>query len=734
MAMIPNRKMKFKLNVVVLGLIVCGFLVLIGRIIYISCFAEIDGVKYGAKAYNQQLCVDNIAANRGAIYDRNMIPLAQSATVWTVSLAPNQIKKGDEEKISRFLSETLGVEYEKILKKCESKTKYEIVKKKVEKPDVDKILDFIHSNHILGIHMVEDTKRYYPMSNMAAQTIGFVGGDNQGLLGVELSYNKELSGVAGKVTGVQNAKGGPMPYDYESYYPSQDGNSLVLSLDSTLQHYCDKALDEVMKVRKPANRCMAIMTNVNTGEILALSIKPDFNLNDPFVIPPIDQFPKIEGKSEADARTAVWTNKAVSETYEPGSVFKVVTGSAALEEGTMTLDSKFHCNGSCVVDDRKFGCWRTSGHGSENFTQAFINSCNPAFIKIGASLGPNLFFRYFSMYGMTEKTKIDLPGETDSMYVKEKDFTPVSLASESFGQTEAITAVQMISAFNAVVNGGYLHTPHVVNQVLDSNGNVLQTIGPQTKRQVISETTSNTMRGVLEGVVKGIDGKGTNASIPGYRIIGKSGTAQNLKHLQQTGQKIYVSSFVGAIPAEKPQYSLMVLIDTPTDGTYYGGTIASPVFAKIMREAAPYLGIAPEYTQDELEHISAVVPACEGMSVDEARGKLQRSGFKNVEIVGSGGNVLNQTPKTGNNISRSNKVVLYTENFDDKTIGVPNLLGLSQAEANSVLAGCGLNLSVENSGVQSQKARAVSQSPSPGESVLRGAVVSVEFLTDDETG
>ena len=253
----------------------------------------------------------------------------------------------------------------------------------------------------------------------------------------------------------------------------------------------------------------------------------------------------------------------------------------------MTLDSKFHCNGSCVVGDRKFGCWRTSGHGSENFTQAFINSCNPAFIKIGASLGSNLFFRYFSLYGLTERTKIDLPGETDSIYVKEKDFTPVSLASESFGQTESITAMQMVSAFNAVVNGGYLHTPHVVNQILDSNGNVLQTIGANTKRQVISETTSSTMRGILEGVVKGIDGKGTNASIPGYRIIGKSGTGQKLKHMQQTGQRTYVSSFVGAIPAEKPQYSLMVLIDTPTDGTYYGGTIASPVFGVCLKTTPP---------------------------------------------------------------------------------------------------------------------------------------------------
>lgn len=736
MAIMPSKKMKFKLNIVVLGFLIVGFFILVGRIIYISCFAEVDGIKYGVKAYNQQLSADSVAANRGTIYDRNMVPLAQSATVWTVSLAPNQIKSSDDsEKIARKLNEILGVEYEKILEKCNSKTKYEIVKKKVEKPETDKILDFVKDNNISGIHMVEDTKRYYPMGNMAAQTIGFVGGDNQGLLGVELSYNKELSGVSGKVTGVQNAKGGPMPYDYEYYYPSQDGNSLVLSLDSTLQHYCEKALDEVLKIRRPANRCLAMMTNVNTGEILALAIKPDFNLNNPFILPPKEQFPAIEGKSEVDARTAVWTNKAVSETYEPGSVFKVVTGSAALEEGTMTLNNTFDCNGSCTVDDTTFHCWRRNGgHGHENFTQAFINSCNPAFIKIGASMGPKVFFRYFSMYGMTERTKIDLPGETDSIYVKEKDLTPVSFASECFGQTEAITVMQMMTAFNAVINGGYMHTPHVVNQVVDSNGNILKTIGSDTKRQVISETTSNTMREVLENVVKGIDGRGTNASIPGYRIVGKSGTGQKLQYKRQTGIDTYVSSFVGALPADRPQYSLLILIDTPTDGTYYGGSIASPVFAKIMAEAAQYLGIPPEYSKEELEHLSVVVPACEGLSVDDAKGKLAKCNFKNVEVIGNGSAVLNQTPKTGSNVSRATKVVLYTDNTEKQSVNVPNVIGLSQAEANNVLANSGLNLSIENSGVQSQKARAVSQSPAEGTSVTRGTVVSVSFLTNDETG
>ncbi len=731
----PSKKMKFKLNIVILGLLAVGFFILIGRVIYIACFAEVDGIKYSVKAYNQQLSADTVSANRGTIYDRNMTPIAQSATVWTVSLAPNQIKDESQlNKIASALSEILGIDRDKIIEKCKSKTQYEIVKKKVEKPQRDQILDFVNSNRIAGIHMVEDTKRYYPMGSMAAQTIGFVGSDNQGLLGVELSYNSELSGIAGKVTGVQDAKGGSMPYEYEYYYPAQDGNSLVMSIDSTLQHYCDKALEEVMHVRRPANRCMAIMMNVNTGEILALSVKPDFDLNDPYTLPSVAEYPAIEGKSDGDARTAVWTNKAVSEIYEPGSVFKVVTGSAALEEGTMTLNNNFHCNGSCVVDDTTFHCWRRSGHGSQTFTQAYINSCNPAFVQIGSSLGPELFFRYFSMYGMTERTQIDLPGETDSIYVREKDLTPVSLASESFGQTESITAMQMLTAFCAVVNGGYLNTPHVVNQIIDSNGNILKTKSSNTKRQVISDTTSKTMVEVLEAVVKGIDGAGTNASVPGYRIVGKSGTGQKLKYKQQTGLDTYVGSFIGAIPADNPQYALMVLVDTPTDGTYYGGTVASPVFAQIMSEAAPYLGILPEYTAQELSHLTIAVPACEGLLVEEAKNKLAKANFTNVEVIGSGDTVLSQAPKTGSNINSSTRIILYTDNKEQKNVIVPNVIGLSQAAANLTLANSGLSLAIDNSGVQSQKARATAQSPEAGASVPRGTAISVQFLTNDETG
>lgn len=741
MAKAPTKKMRFKLNIVVLGLLAAGFLLLIGRVVYIACFAEVDGVKYGVKAYNQQLTADTVHANRGTIYDRNMNVLAQSATVWTVSLAPNQITSDEQaEKIAQGLSQILGLDHDELLAKAKKKTQYEIVKKKVEKPQHDQIQQYCYDNHLSGIHMVEDTKRYYPMGNAAAQTIGFVGSDNQGLLGVELSYDQLLSGTSGKVTAAQDARGGAMPFDYEYYYPSKDGNSLVLSIDSTLQHYCDKALKEVIQVRQPANRCLAIMMNVNTGEIVALSVQPDFDLNDPYTLVDSSQYPAMltnsqgQPATEGEQRTAMWTNKAVSENYEPGSVFKVVTGSAALEEGTMTLESTFNCNGHITVDGTTFSCWRPSGHGHEDFTQAFINSCNPAFVQIGQSLGPELFFRYFSMYGMTEKTGIDLPGETNSEYYAEKDLNPISLASESFGQSESITPIQMITAFCAVVNGGYLVTPHVVKQVVDQDGNIVQSIDKNVKRQVISDTTVAQMREILEAVVNGVDGAGTNAVVPGYRVAGKSGTAQKLREKQKTGKDTYVGSFVGAIPANDPQYALMVLVDTPTDGTYYGGTVASPVFSQIMSEAAPYLGLVPEYTDEEAKNLAKAVSACVGLSVEDAKARLQTAGFSNIEIVGEGGNVTQQVPAAGSSVSASSKIVLYTDNRDLDMVTVPNVVGSSQSAVNSALVSSGLNLSLSNTGIQSSKARATAQSPAAGERVPRGTAVTVEFLTNDETG
>lgn len=737
MAKSPTKKMKFRLNIVVLGILAVGFLILVGRIVYIACFAEVDGVKYGVKAYNQQLGVDTISANRGTIYDCNMNVLAKSATVWTVSVAPNQIQTEEQrEEISNCLSGILSVDYDTVYEKTGKNSQYEIIQKKVEKPQADAINEYCQENDLSGIHMTEDTKRYYPMGNTASHTIGFVGSDNQGLLGIELSYDDTLSGEPGKVMVAQDPFGDTMPFDYEYYYPAKDGDSLVLSIDSTLQHYCDSAVKKAMEVRKPANRALAVMMNVNTGEVVALSVQPDFDLSDPYTITDPNLLATIDGlegdaltSATADARTQMWTNKVVSETYEPGSVFKVVTASGALEEGTQTMESRYYCNGSYQVDDRTFHCWKNGGHGQEDFTKAVVNSCNPAFIQIGQSLGPELFFRYFSGYGLSEKTGIDLPGETNSLYVAEDDLTPVSLASESFGQTMSITPIQMLTAFCACVNGGYLVTPHVVQEVLDQNGNIVESVDTTVKRQVISQETCEKMRYILERVVS--DDGGNNASIPGYKIAGKSGTAQKLARLPE---KVYVSSFIGAIPADNPEYALMVLVDEPTDGTFYGNTVACPIFADIMSQAAPYLGITPEYTEEELANLAIPLPAVEGLSLDDAKTKLASSKFSNIIVMGSGDTVVKQVPPTGSSVSSGASIYLYTDNEQVKTVTVPNVCNMSQTQANSVLVSSGLNLSLTNSGVQNKKARSVSQSPAAGEVVPRGSVVTVQFLVDDETG
>lgn len=730
----PTKKMRFKLNIIVLGFLAFAFLVIVGRIIYIACFAEVDGVKYGVKAYNQQMGADVVNANRGTIYDRNMKPLAQSATVWTVSVAPNQIENEEQrEKIAKGLSDILGLDYNETLAKTQKNTKYEQIKKKVEKPQADQITEYEKDNKLQGIHMVEDTKRYYPMTTAASHTIGFTGADNQGLLGIEMQYDSILSGTKGKVTIAQNALGTSMPFEYEYYHPAQDGNSIVLGIDSTIQNYLDKALKEAVQLRKPANRCLAMMMDVNTGEILGLSVQPDFDLNDPYTITDPHLTESLQGlqgdaltQATSEARQAMWKNKAVSETYEPGSVFKVVTSSGALEEKTQSLDSRYFCTGSTQVGDHTFHCWKAGGHGAENFVQAVVNSCNPAFIQIGQSLGFDLFYRYFESYGLTQKTGIDLPGESDSIYVKKGEFNLVSLASESFGQTMSITPIQMMCTFCASVNGGKLVTPHVMKQIVDPNGDIVKSYGTDVKRQVISEETSKQMQYVLEQVVDG-----SNAAVAGYRIAGKSGTAQKLSRLPE---KVYVASFVGAVPADNPQYALMVLVDEPTDGTYYGGVICGPIFAEIMKEAIPYLGIAPEYTEEELKNLTIPMPAVQSLSADDAKKKLASSGITNVQIVGSGDTVLQQVPAAGSSVSSNAMIILYMDHEAMATTVVPNVLNMSQAQANSVLASAGLNLVMSNSSVRNQKAKAVAQSPPAGSVVPKGTVVTVQFLTNDETG
>lgn len=741
MSKLPDKKMKFKLSVVVLGFLTLVFFILCIRTIYIACFAEIDGIKYGVKARNRQMSAVPIRANRGTIYDRNMVPLAQSATVWIATISPNQFKSEEQkEKVSEDLCEMLEIEEkEPIFKRFKSKRKYEIIKKDIEKPKRDEILEYIKKNKLHNIvNLEEDTKRYYQLASIAAQTIGSVGQDNQGLFGLENFFDNLLKGINGKVLKVQDARGGPMPYEFENLYPAKNGNSIVISIDSVVQRVCSEALKDLHKWHAPLNRCLAIVMDVNNGEIIALAINPEFNLNDPFKLPDPSLFPATEDMPEKEARALNWKNKAISENYEPGSVFKVLTASAALEEKTMSLDSKFYCNGSIKVQDRTMKCWKLpGGHGSQDFTMACVNSCNPAFVEIGQSLGPHKFFKYLDLFGITKRTGIDFPGETDPIFHKEENLTPVSLASESFGQSLSITPLQMLRTFSAVVNGGFLYKPSFLKQVLDKEGNIIKTVTKKPLNQAISKETSEIMRGILTEVVKGPEGKGTNASVPGLTVAGKTGTGQQLELLRITGKEYYVSSFAGVLTADNPKYAILVLADSPSNGKHYGSDVASPTFNRIASKIAPHLKIESNFTKEQFEQFFNTIPSCEGLDYKKAKKELEKADFKNFKLIGDEEDkILMQLPDSGVNINKDASIYLYTdeEKIKQNTTTVPNVVGMSYAKAKEILNTCGLNMVCENLLAKpNNKGTAVSQFPEKGVNMVKGAVVEVNFQMFDGT-
>lgn len=742
MANMPNRKMKFKLNIIVLGFLALGFFVLTFRTIYIACFAKMDGIKYGVKARSRQMSSNVIRANRGTIYDKNMVPLAQSATVWVITISPNQFKSDEQKKkVFKDLCDMLEIEdKETIEKRFYSKRKYEIIKKNVEKPKRDELLKYIKKNKLHNIvNTEEDTKRYYPLKSIGSHTIGFVGADNQGLLGLELFYDKILSGENGKLLRVQDAKGGPMPYEFENVSPAKNGNSIVVSIDSVIQRICSEALADLFKWHKPINRCLSIVMNIKTGEIISLCVNPEFDLNDPFTLPDPKFFKAAEDLPDKEKRALNWKNKAVSENYEPGSVFKVLTASAALEEKTESLDSEFYCPGYVNVQGEKMKCWKLpGGHGKQNFTQACVNSCNPAFVAIGQSLGPTKFFKYLNLFGITRRTKIDLPGETEPIFHSEKNLTPVSLASESFGQSLSISPMQMITTFAAVVNGGFLNTPHLLKQVLDKDGNIIKTNNKTQAHQVISKETSKTMREILTEVVKGPEGTGTNSSVPGYLVAGKTGTAQKLKERQQTGKERYVGSFVGLLTADNPLYAVMVLVDSPTSGKIYGSEVASPTFNRIAFKIASYLGLPSKFTKTQYEKFFNKLPSCEGVNFKKAEQILKKAKFENFKIIGNKEeDIVAQLPTPGVNIEKDATIYLFTSEEDLKksTTTVPNILGMSPSKAKEVLKNYNLNMVCENMLVKkNSSSTAISQFPEEGTTLTKGSVVEVNFQMFDGTG
>ena len=760
--------MRFKLNLVVLPI----FLAFTGWIL-VSLFETsiTDNLKYQTLANDTQFKSKTVKANRGSIYDANGKILAQSATVYSINVDPNMIyvqqQKEAKEKAdgkeqegipesqrmidaaATILSEELNVSYEYAVKQLTTggaDKRWANIAKSVEKPKADDIMARVDEADIYGLIFRDlDTKRYYPQGELAAAVIGFTNYDGDGIYGVESKYNDYLKGVDGKVISAVDAFQNEMPYKNDKIYDAQDGNSLYLTLDMNLQYYAEKYLEQQVEAHDVQNRACAIIMNVNTGAVLAMASTPGFNLNDRNSLYNPADTAKLSGILDdeeyntmyATLREQQWKNKAITELYYPGSVFKVVTGSAALEEKAISLNSTFNCGQVITVADTDIHCWSTYSHGTQDFTTAMTNSCNPAFIQIGQLLGRDKFFDYFKAYGFTEPTGIDLPGEENSIYVNTSEKGPVELASCSFGQTNKVTPLQMITAYAAVVNGGYLVTPYVVSKIVDHNGNVIKTTEPSIRRQVISEETSAEMRQVLESVVNRKDG--SNAYIKGYAIGGKSGTSQKIDKSRETGNDdLYVSSYCAFAPADDPEIIMLVMVDEPTakdaNGSlmYYGSIVAVPAVVNVLKEALPYMGYYPEYTQAELEALGVTLPAVEGETVSIAKETLEALSLK-VTVIGNGDKVVAQVPARASSIPRNGRVVLYTEeNYETEYTTVPNIIGYGLSDVNAILTNADLNFKVGDGAANHTGAKAYSQNYAEGNIVPKGTIIEVTFVIKDE--
>lgn len=740
----PNKMMLTRIAAVMLVLIIALSVVSTGSLVNIMI---INGEKYQNDASEQQLYDSLVTAPRGDIYDRNMQTLATSSPAWTVYITPNgirSIKKAEDaekvkKKIAEGLSEILEMDYDTVYDYTGKKSYYVIVKKKIEKTVADKVRQFILDNKDLElsqyIGLDSTTKRYYPNGNLASVVLGFVGSDDQGLSGLESYYDNELTGTAGRVVAAKNAAGTNMPFSYEKVENAVKGGSLVLTLDNYVQYTADKYLEAAIEENQIAERGAAVVMNVNTGAILAMSVKGDFDPNAPFTLSAADQkkVDETEGdeekkKVQSELLNRQWRNKAVSDTYEPGSVFKAVTAAIALEENLVNKNSSFFCNGHAAVAGQSYHCHKTSGHGSQNLMQAIANSCNPAFITIGQLVGVNTFSKYFKAFGFTEKTGIDLPGEAASTYHKEEKMGPVELASSSFGQTFNVTPMQLICAISATVNGGYLVQPHMVEKILDENNKVKKTVASSTKRQVISESTSATMRELLNFVS---ENGAKNSLVAGYNIGAKTGTSQKVSKILQTGDKrLYIGSCATVAPIEKPEIAVFVMLDEPKGEKYYGGAISAPVNSKIMADILPYLGFEPSYTEEQLQKLAITVPDTVGSAIADAKGKITTQKLE-YKVVGNGEKVVRQLPAAGSKVISGGVVILYTEDGAAVTKAtVPNFKGLGATEVNAAAARAGVN--VEFSGNTSTGGlKAYKQSVEAGKEVDAGTVITVYFSDDN---
>lgn len=781
--------MRFRTKIVMTSVFFVLFAVVAGNFFKISV---VENEKYQEMANDQHFGSITLSAHRGSIYDAKGNTLAKSASVYKVFLDPKQFrddmdtlqksidkrnsekaagtytpkydKEGNEldvlpESLDAFRSETvtflalkLGISEEKVKTAMEENTQYSVLQDQVEKPVADEVLEYFNNVGFISLNVEEDTKRYYPQNDLAASVIGFTVGDGSGAYGVEAYYDEYLSGHDGKTISAKDSNGNELPYRYSKTYAPQDGGDVYLTIDMNIQYYLEKHLQEMNKKFGVKNRSCAILMNAKTGAIYGMATAPTFDLNQPYEISDETIKAQLAALTDEDEKTQLtseerekqWKNKCITEIYEPGSVFKVVTSASAIEENLIDLkNDSFFCSGQVTLEGAYYPikCHNTNGHGAQTFQEALTHSCNPAFMEIGARLGIDKFCYYFDAFGLAEKTGIDLPAESSGIGFQPDKMTNVDLAVSSFGQGETITPIEMITSYCATINGGYLLKPYVVDKVVDEDGNVILKNERTVKRQVVSEETSETMRTVLKNVVT--DNGGGNVTIKGYSIGGKSGTSQRLSVTEKgqtangkeedADEQEYGASYVCFTPAEDPEIILLVLADMPDKSiAYYGSQVAVPTARDILTDVLPYLGISPEYSDDELENLDVKIPILEG-SIDEAKATLDGLGMT-YEVIGSGIEVVAQSPVTGTSVAKGGCVYLYTEagNTAEYTT-VPNLQYLSPETANETLTYNELNYVTRGASATRSDAIVNSQSIQPGTQVPKGTCIELELIVNEDS-
>lgn len=689
-----------------------------------------------SKAVNQQTRRTVVTASRGTIYDTAGNILAISSSAETIILSPLEIDNAlndtenpvtwTKDSLAAGLAEILGKDAASIRKRMDNvKSQYELIQLRADEEVAAKVRAYVEENKISGVHLVADTKRYYPYGSLAAQVIGFVGDDNTGLYGLEAYYEEELEGQSGLVISAKDQAENDMLYTYEQYFAAKNGSDLTLTLDTTIQYYLEKGLEAMTDKFSAANGASGIVMNAKTGGIMAMASYPNYDLNDFLTVSDQTLQERIErGESTlADMQLLQWRNKALNDTYEPGSTFKILTLSAALEEGVVDKTTTVNCGGSVNISGYTIHCSNKNGHGLQTLVQSVGNSCNPAFINYGLRIGNEKFYEYMRSFGLMNTTGIDLGGEAVGVFAADSSFTQLDLACYAFGQNFTVTPLTLISAQAACVNGGYLHTPYLVERITDSDGNVTYRHDSTPVRQVISEQTSATVRECLEYVVA--SGTGKNGQVAGYRIGGKTGTADK----GQTGD--VVVSFLCFAPADDPQVIMLITMDTPSraTGTYVsGGNMVAPTASTVMAEILPYLGIEPSYSAEELLGMDTTVPNVIGSTVEQAKEKLKERALS-YKIVGDGDTITDQTPAGGAIIPGKSTVILYASAAKptDKCV-VPHLLGKTPSEANTAATAAGLLIRFSGTtGSESSAIRVLSQSIDEGTEVDAGTVITVQL-------